>query len=102
MRRASIPAVARVAERLGVDADHVIFGHVHRLGPLAGDEPRQWQAPGGRPQILNTGAWVYEPPLVQHVTPPHPYWPGGAVVVDADGPPRTVALLDGFPASAFC
>jgi UDP-2,3-diacylglucosamine pyrophosphatase LpxH len=102
MRRASIPAVARVAERLGVDADHVIFGHVHRLGPLAGDEPRQWQAPGGRPQILNTGAWVYEPPLVQHVTPPHPYWPGGAVVVDADGPPRAVALLDGFPAAAFC
>ena len=39
MRRASIPAVARVAERLGVDADHVIFGHVHRLGPLRRRRP---------------------------------------------------------------
>ena len=101
MRRASIPAVARVAERLGVDADHLIFGHVHRLGPLAGDEPRQWQGPGGRPSILNTGAWVHEPAIVHGVTPPHPYWPGGAVVLDDGLPPRAVALLDHLPAAAL-
>ncbi|MEP6953414.1 MAG: metallophosphoesterase [Solirubrobacteraceae bacterium] len=101
MRRASIPAVARVAERLGVDADHVIFGHVHRLGPVDGDDPRQWQGPGGHPAILNTGGWVYEPPLVHGVTPPHPYWPGGAVVIDGHGPPRAVSLLDHLPAEAF-
>lgn len=101
MRRASIPAVARVAERLGVDADHVIFGHVHRLGPLTGDDPRQWQGPGGRPTFVNTGAWVYEPALVHGVTPPHPYWPGGAVVLDGDLEPRAVALLDGLPTAAL-
>src|SRR5262245_33478201 len=34
MRRAAIPALARVVHRLGVEADVVIFGHVHRRGPL--------------------------------------------------------------------
>jgi hypothetical protein len=61
MERASIPALARVVHRLGVDAEHVIFGHVHRLGPLAWDDPARWQSPGGRPRIANTGAWVHEP-----------------------------------------
>ena len=51
MRRASIPALARVVHRLGVDADWVVFGHVHRLGPLAGDDPEQWRGPGGRPRL---------------------------------------------------
>ena len=41
MRRASIPALARVAHRLGVRADWVVFGHVHRCGPLAGDDPER-------------------------------------------------------------
>jgi len=36
MRHASIPAMARVASRLGVRADWIVFGHVHRRGPLAG------------------------------------------------------------------
>ena len=36
MRRSSIPALARVAQRLGVEAEWVLFGHVHRLGPPAG------------------------------------------------------------------
>ena len=48
MRRASIPALARVVHRLGVDADWVVFGHVHRCGPLPGDDPRRWRGPGGR------------------------------------------------------
>ena len=55
MRRASIPALARVVHRLGVDADWVVFGHVHRCGPLAGDDLRQWRGPGGAPRIANTG-----------------------------------------------
>ena len=101
MRRASIPALSRVVAALGVDADHVIFGHVHRLGPLPGDTPDQWAAPGGRPMIANTGAWVYEPALVHGVTPPHPYWPGGAIVLDDDAPPRPVALLDHLSAATL-
>jgi hypothetical protein len=94
MRRASIPALARVVHRLGVDAEQVIFGHVHRCGPGAGDDPRQWAGPHGRPRILNTGSWVFEPMLVHQVKPPHPYWPGGAVVVEPEREPRAVGLLD--------
>jgi UDP-2,3-diacylglucosamine pyrophosphatase LpxH len=94
MRRASIPALARVVHRLGVDADWVVFGHVHRGGPLPGDDPRRWQGPGGRPRIANTGAWTYEPLLLHRVRPPHPYWPGGAILLEDDGDPRALGLLE--------
>jgi hypothetical protein len=97
MRRASIPALARVVQRLGVDAEWVIFGHVHRLGPIAGDVPEQWRGPGGRPRIANTGSWCYEPLLVHRAQPPHPYWPGGAVVLEPGSEPRAVGLLDDLP-----
>ena len=101
MRRASIPALARVAHRLGVDADWVVFGHVHRCGPLAGDDAQDWIGPGGRPRIVNSGSWVYEPLLVHHATPPHPYWPGGAVLLEDGGDPRPTGLLDHLDASAL-
>jgi UDP-2,3-diacylglucosamine pyrophosphatase LpxH len=99
MRRASIPALARVVHRLGVDADWVIFGHVHRLGPMAGDDPERWRGPGGRPRIVNTGSWVYEPLLVHRATPPHPYWPGGAILLEEGRDPRAVGLLDHLDAA---
>jgi hypothetical protein len=94
VRRASLPALARVAHRLGVDAEWVVFGHVHRRGPLPGDDVRRWLGPDGTPKIANTGSWVYEPLLVHHATPPHPYWPGGAIVLEDGGEPRPVGLLD--------
>jgi UDP-2,3-diacylglucosamine pyrophosphatase LpxH len=94
MRRASIPALARVVQRLDVDAEWVIFGHVHRCGPLPGDDPEAWRGPNGRPRIANTGSWVYEPLLVHRATPPHPYWPGGAILVEDEGDPRAIGLLD--------
>jgi hypothetical protein len=101
MRRASIPALARVVHRLGVDADWVVFGHVHRCGPLAGDDPQAWLGPGGRPRIVNSGSWVYEPLLVHHADPPHPYWPGGAVLLEDGHDPRPVGLLDHLEAAAL-
>ena len=101
VRRASIPALARVAHRLGVDADWVVFGHVHRCGPLAGDDRRRWRGPGGSPWIANSGSWVYEPLLVHHVTPPYPYWPGGAVVLEDGGEPEAIGLLDHLDAAAL-
>src|SRR4051794_33358322 len=94
MRLASLPALARVVHRLGVDADGVVFGHVHRRGPLAGDAAERWRGPGGRPRLVNTGSWVYEPLLLHRARAPHPYWPGGAVVLDDDGEPRSIGLLD--------
>jgi UDP-2,3-diacylglucosamine pyrophosphatase LpxH len=98
MSRASIPALARVVHRLGIDADWVLFGHVHRLGPLPGDRPLQWQGPGGQPRIANTGSWVYEPLLVHRAARPHPYWPGGAVLIEPGAEPRVVGLLDDLEA----
>jgi hypothetical protein len=96
MRHASIPAMAHVVRRLGLDADWVLFGHVHRRGPI-GDEP--WPVLGrGAPRLLNTGSWVFDPLLVDRATPPHPYWPGGAVVLEDGRPPRSVGLLDDLSA----
>jgi UDP-2,3-diacylglucosamine pyrophosphatase LpxH len=94
MRRASNPALARVVHRLGIDADWVVFGHVHRLGPMPGDRETLWEGPDGRPRILNAGSWVYEPLLVHRASPPHPYWPGGGVLLEPGQPPRVLALLD--------
>jgi UDP-2,3-diacylglucosamine pyrophosphatase LpxH len=91
MRRSAMPAMAEVARRLGIDADWIVFGHVHRVGPRG--EP-SWQPRPGGPRLLNTGAWLYEPMLVDRATPPHPYWPGGAVLLEPDVPPRAIGLLD--------
>ena len=90
MRRAATPAMARVVRNLGIDADWVLFGHVHRRGPI-GDEP--WPA-GDDPRLVNTGAWLYEPLLVDRATTPHPYWPGGAILLEDGRAPRSVGLLD--------
>jgi UDP-2,3-diacylglucosamine pyrophosphatase LpxH len=97
MRRASIPAVVRVARSLGVEARWVVFGHVHRRGPLPGERLVRWQGSGGSPDVANTGSWVYEPLLLHGGTPPHPYWPGGAVVIDGERDPESVGLLDELP-----
>ena len=102
MRRHSLPALARVVGHLGIEAQWVVFGHVHRLGPLAGDDPERWCAPAGPApgdlprelRFLNTGSWVYEPLLVHFAVPPHPYWPGGAVVLEDGAQPRALGLLD--------
>ena len=101
MQRASIPALAHAAARVGVDADWLIFGHVHRSGPRDGDDPAVWAAPGGRPRVANTGSWTYEPLILHRATGPHPYWPGAAVIVDDDGDPQAVGLLDDVDVTAL-
>jgi hypothetical protein len=59
------------------------------------DRPR-WPAADA-----NSGSWVYESLLLHGATPPHPYWPGGAVLVEDDGAPRAVGLLDHLDAAAL-
>ena len=100
MRRASIPAIVQVAERLGVVARWIIYGHVHRLGPLATDEA-SWPAGDGGPAVLNTGSWLHEPILVHGASPPHPYWPGGAVWLENGAAPRATNLLNGMDAATL-
>ena len=79
-------------------ARSIVFGHVHRLGPRderSGAVRRSdWAPAPGGPRVYNTGSWVYEPMLLDGVEPPHPYWPGGAVLVEDGAEPRAVSLLD--------
>jgi UDP-2,3-diacylglucosamine pyrophosphatase LpxH len=96
MRHAALRAMARVSTRLGVGADTVIFGHVHRCGPLDGEA---W--PDGDIRLLNCGSWMYEPLLVDRAVPPHPYWPGGAVLLESGQPPRALGLLDDLGTEAL-
>ena len=78
-----------------------MFGHVHRLGPLAGERLDRWQGPGGRPRIANSGSWVYEPLLLHNVVRPHPYWPGGSVLLEDGSDPVAHGLLDDLPVTAL-
>ena len=85
LRQAGLRAIAEVLERLGIEAEHAIFGHTHRPGPLDGDEG--WVTPGGI-RLHNCGNWVYEPGFIGRSPPGSAYWPGGLIFVEDEGPPR--------------
>lgn len=87
LRRAGVRAMRGALQRLGVDAPHVLFGHTHRSGPNHRDDPQEWGP------LLNTGCWVHEPTFTRNGKS-SPYWPGRAAIVEAEGPPRLVGLLD--------
>ena len=89
--RAGIAAITEVKRRLGVDADHLIFGHTHRRGPM-GDEAG-WILPEGT-RLWNTGSWVYSPGLLGRTAADSPYWPGTIVVVEDDRAPSPRHLLE--------
>jgi predicted phosphodiesterase len=90
LRRAGLDAMGAVVRSLELDADHVIFGHTHRPGPL-GDEVEGWTVPardGRAPtRLLNTGSWVYEPAFLASRPSDSPYWPGRCVVVEEGSAP---------------
>jgi hypothetical protein len=88
LRRAALGASAQVLDRLGVHAEHVIFGHTHRAGPLPGDDRSEW----GR--LTNTGSWVYEPAWLGDSPRQSPYRPGFAAIVDDDDPPTPPDLIN--------
>jgi hypothetical protein len=93
LRRAGLRAMGEVATRLGLGDAHVIFGHTHRAGPLPGDAPHEWLAPGGA-RLINAGCWTYDGYFLTATPGESPYWPGGCVVVDDDGPPTLLRLLE--------
>jgi predicted phosphodiesterase len=89
--RAGLLAMGEVIDRLGIDAEHVVFGHTHRRGPLEGEAG--WRTSGGT-ALINSGSWTHMPGLIGSATPEEsPYWPGTVVEVDGDGPPRARLLL---------
>ncbi|MGH2834920.1 MAG: metallophosphoesterase [Solirubrobacteraceae bacterium] len=96
LRRAGLRAMAEVAARLGLGDAHVIFGHTHRAGPLPRDEQSEWR--GGSDdrgaRLMNTGCWTYDAYFLRGGPGESPYWPGGAVLVEDEGPPLLRRLLD--------
>jgi len=96
LRRAGLRAMAEVVRRLDIAAEHVIFGHTHRPGPLSGDGD-EWMLParGGRPptRLINTGSWVYQPLFLATRPSNSPYWPGRCVVIEDGSAPRLIHPL---------
>ena len=64
LRRAGLLAMGRVAETLAPDAEHVLFGHTHRAGPLPGDDWAEWSTLSGE-RLWNSGNWYLESTFVQ-------------------------------------
>lgn len=92
LRRASLRAMDEVVARLGIDAQHVVFGHSHRTGPLSGDDPDEWLTPAGV-RLHNAGSWVFETHFLAGPDSDSPYWPGGAIRLRDGEPPRLERLL---------
>jgi predicted phosphodiesterase len=89
--RAGLAAIAEVAHRLRIEADHLIFGHTHRRGPMANEAG--WRLENGM-RLWNSGSWAYAPGLVGRRAADSPYWPGTIVVLEGDRQPRPRQLLD--------
>jgi hypothetical protein len=89
LRRAGLRGMNTVVERLGIEAEHVIFGHTHRSGPHPGDE--------GWGRLLNTGSWIFEPAFLGREPKDSPYWPGHVALIPDQGPPELATLLDELP-----
>jgi predicted phosphodiesterase len=94
LRRAGLLAMARVAEVLAPGAEHVIFGHTHRPGPLPGDEQAEWTTLSGH-RLWNTGSWLYEGVFISGRRE-SPYWPGTVLTLEDSGPPRLDNALLGY------
>jgi hypothetical protein len=92
LRRAGLRGMAEVVVRLGVDAEHVIFGHTHRAGPFPGDD-EDWDLPGGG-RLTNSGSWLYDWAFIGRSGSESPYWPGVVIFVEDEGPPELRRLLD--------
>jgi Calcineurin-like phosphoesterase len=93
LRRAGLAAMGEVAARLGLGDAYVVFGHTHRMGPLPGDDEREWRGRKGA-RLVNAGSWTYASIFIDRAPPGEsPYWPGASVLVEDDRPPRALQLL---------
>lgn len=85
----ALSGMAEVVSRLDIRADHVVFGHTHRPGPLEGEE---WCLPGGG-HLHNPGSWAYASILIGRAGERDPYWPGRVVTVESEGAPMLSPVL---------
>jgi len=101
--RSGVAAMHVVVERLGIDARHVIFGHIHRRGALPDDNGTPgapgWERDGVT--LHNTGNWLYVEALLGRTAPASPFWPGSMIVVGDEGPPEMVEVLAGVDRSVL-
>ena len=95
LRRAGLLAMGRVAETLAPDAEHVLFGHTHRPGPLPGDDWAEWSTLSGK-RLWNTGNWYLESTFVGGMAERSPYWPGTIVWLEPGRAPRIENALRGY------
>jgi hypothetical protein len=94
LRAAALRAFSEVCMRLRIDAEHVIFGHTHRAGPLPDDDRSEWRTPAGA-RLHNAGCWLHEPEFLGSRPLESPYRPGFAVVLEGSEAPELTPLLDG-------
>ena len=85
LREAGLRGMRTVIDRLGIGAEHVIFGHTHRSGPHARDH--------GWGPLINTGSWIFEPAFLGREPKDSPYWPGHVAYVPDEGPPELVTVV---------
>jgi predicted phosphodiesterase len=89
--RAGLAAMGEVVRGLGINADHVIFGHTHRRGPLQAEAG--WRLERGT-RLWNTGSWIHAPWLLGKSAADNPYWPGTIIVLEDGRAPRAENLLE--------
>jgi hypothetical protein len=99
LREGGLYGISEVVRRLRIPADHVIFGHTHRAGPLPGDRPEWWRAATGA-ALWNTGSWLLERSFLGWEPGESPYRPGFCAVVAPTGAPEVKNLLDGVGVEA--
>jgi hypothetical protein len=87
LRRSGLLAMGRVAEALAPGAQHVVFGHTHRPGPLPADDDAEWTSLCAT-RLWNSGSWYFEPAFVSGRNEPSPYSPGTVLWLDPSGTPR--------------
>ena len=90
--RAGLAAIREVLERLGADAEYIVFGHTHRPGPLEVDGSGEWRLANGT-HLHSTGSWAYSPGLCGPTPERSLFWPGTVTWVDDHGPPIRQELL---------
>jgi UDP-2,3-diacylglucosamine pyrophosphatase LpxH len=93
LRRPGLKAMAQVIDCLGIEADYVVFGHLHCPRPLSTHE--DLRTPSGT-RLVNTGSWVYEPAYLGPSFERSSYWPGTCTFVSSEGPPEPRHLLEGL------